>query len=419
MDAKFLIPLALVAAAFVLLSGCTAPPLENTETVMVYKFKQDASFEMVTEVSGTLTDTAAEWEDCDEKFKSMMNMFISLAEMSGDMNADQKQSIEAMKAFINNMSCEFEMDEAAGTGKMMFGISLDEDIIDIFKQMSGTDVSGELIKRNADGTIEANVGFPASDGSAPMPGMDTGEISELRVYVEGEVLEITPNAYVMEGGYYAFKDLDSLQGEMLHVKYKKTGGGGLNILGIELSDEMLLLAGGGLIALIVIIIVIVLLIKRGKKKKKSRRGPKLTPQQMAREEILGQRKPKVGEEIFEGTAFSKPRQAQRPAAPVQRPMPQSPMQKPMAPTWKPAPPTQRPQRPVQPTAPQPVQPAAAAPMQPQTQAPASDKEAEVQRLIALLKPKRFDYSRKEIKEVMLEEGYSDETAEEVIRRLGI
>jgi len=69
-------------------------------------------------------------------------------------------------------------------------------------------------------------------------------------------------------------------------------------------------------------------------------------------------------------------------------------------------------------------PAIQRPVQPTTQtppippAPASE-EAQIQRLVKILSPKKFEYSRQEVKTVMTEEGYNDRIAEEVIKRLGI
>lgn len=380
MNRKILFPLMLVTFAFVFLSGCLQSPLEDTETSAIYKFKEDASFEMILETSGTLTSAADQWEDCDAKIKSFIDMAISFSQMQPDLNEDQKRQIEGLKKMKEILKCEFEKNEEENTGVIRISFDMTEDAMKLFAEVGGAkapEAAGRLIEKNEDGTIEVNIGFPSSTESTQGGMPSGGNVKELRVFVEGKVLEMKPESYTKEKDYYVFRDLESLKDEILYIKYKPESAAFLSLLGFDLTFEMLLLVIGAIVAIIVIIIV--LIVWRRKKKRhvmafeEKTSEIKLSPEQEERQAIIGEeRKGETNEEIL----VDRPAEGSRP------------WQEKLLPVEK-------------------------------TKPPQSPDERKIERLVSLLKPKRFEYTEKEIREVLAEEGYSKEIADEVIRRLGI
>jgi len=436
MKKSLLLSTALGVLLLVLLSGCMMqPPLKDTETIAIYKFDAQGQFKMIIETSGTLTDAASQWEDCDSKMKGFIDIAITgMQMMSKDLNEEQKQQLEALKKLKDSFKCEFEKNDAKKTGTLKITFNMSEENMKTLARLGGSktpEAVSNMIKKNDDGTIEVNIGAIDNTGVSANS-MGNNKVKEIRIYVEGKLIEMKPANYTKEDGYYAFKDPESLKGKTLYIKYKPWSTGLFSIMGINFSLEMLAIIGGGIILLVIIIAII--LLKR-KKKKKVELSP--VPQKQ-----FQQQKPVQvqGTNAQQPYSQAQPKAQKPPQAPIPRQegvaqktgaQPSSIVQgKAQEPNWesivqgssqvKPKQPaSQQGQGMQQPSQEQPLQHNAMQSAQQPAQTQAGSDEAKIERLVKLLRPKRFEYTEKEIKSVMIEEGYPEKIANEVIRRLNL
>ncbi|MFH1234313.1 MAG: hypothetical protein V1493_01750 [Candidatus Diapherotrites archaeon] len=165
----------------------------------------------------------------------------------------------------------------------------------------------------------------------------------------------------------------------------------MQVAGFDITTEMLLIIGGAILLLAVIIVAVIIFLKRRKKNAKAAPAPSQAgPEEKYRQAIIENEKEKIRQQLAEAT--------QKPAQQAQ-PKPQ-----PVQPQTQAQPSGQT--QPLQP-AQQPIQPAK------------SGEDAQIERLAALLKPKSREYTSKEIRDTIIEGGYPEAVADEVIRRLGI
>lgn len=411
------------------------PPLKDTETIAIYKFDAKGQFRMILETSGTLTEAASQWEDCDKKMKGFIDMAVTgMQMMSKDLNEEQKQQLEALKKLKDSFKCEFEKNDAKKTGMLRITFDMSEENMKTLARLGGSktpEAVSSMIKKNDDGTIEVNIGAIDST-SVSANSMGDNKVKEIRIYVEGKLIEMKPSNYTKEEGYYAFKDPESLKGKTLYIKYKPQGAGLFSIMGFNFSLEMLAVIGGGVILLAIIIIAIILL----KRKKKKKGEPAPVPQKQ-----FQQQKPVQ----VQGVNAQQPHPPQKPVS-AQAGLAQKTGAQPgnvvqgraQEPNWESIVPGGSQVKPQQPATPQRQsvqQPSQGQPKQPSAmqnaqqpslvqqkqpgQTQAGSDEAKIERLVKLLKPKRFEYTEKEIRAVMTEEGYPEKIANEVIRRLNL
>ncbi|MEM0360713.1 MAG: hypothetical protein QXK06_05245 [Candidatus Diapherotrites archaeon] len=377
----------IVLAAFLailFLSGCMQPPLENTQTINFYKFKLDGSFESGTEMTGTLTSAADEWTDCQAKISSLFDMIIAFSQMQTDLNAEQKQQIENLKKIKEMIKCEFVQDKQSNTGKFTLYMLVTEQNMSALEALAQKEEDKEklrnMVKKNPDGTIEVNMELAASTqtSSLNLGGQTPEKPKEIRFFIEGEVLEFTPQTYAKEEGYYSFKDPATLEGQKIHIKYGQPVMPLFSFMGIDFTMETLLIASGAIFLLLIIIIALLFL--KGKKKKtveQPKPAQSTAFAQTERDAEIRAEKERIAREMQAATE----RQQQM-----------------VFETKKPQPPLS------------PAKPAAAV---------QGSEEAKIERLVLLLKPKAKEYTSREIKEAIIAEGYSEAIASEVLKRLGV
>jgi cell division septation protein DedD len=167
----------------------------------------------------------------------------------------------------------------------------------------------------------------------------------------------------------------------------------MQVAGFDITMEMLLIIGGTILLLMLIIIAAILLLKRRKKNAKAAQAASqapANPEEKYRQAIIENEKEKIRQQLAATTgAGTQAQQAQPNPQPVQ----------PQAQPSNQAQPSGQPQQQAQPAK--------------------SGEEAQIERLAALLKPKKSDYTAKEIRDTIIEGGYAEAVADEVLKRLGI
>ncbi len=218
------LPLLTVLLLAVFLFGCTLP-IEQETAKMEVAFSSSGSFTQKSITEGKLVEGVAdEWEgDCTEKFSAeigrlLVLMNLSKSESSPDSALGETTDAEEfIKIYLKNLSCSFSRQETRGTLTFENTLSF-EDVQRLSKLLGEMESAPEtrqlnkLSASNENSVFEFTVPISATTGSAL--------VDELKVKVEGELIELSPSGYTEENGQYVYSS-GALRGkETLHIKYR-------------------------------------------------------------------------------------------------------------------------------------------------------------------------------------------------------
>lgn len=249
MNGKRLI-LASALILIVLLSGCLELPLDQQQPIessTEYEFKGDKSVKQIMVMEGTPVENASEWEgDCSEKMKNGINDFIDMMkslEQSGMADEGSEGGIEALENIRDAISCEFIV--ANGQGVLKIGLQYSPEDIEYFNNLPGAE--GQIgYTENEDGSVEYII--PGSAGGSM--GLPSGGLKEVKVRVEGDLISLEPSGYVEEAGYYVYKNPSSQLTEDLKINYIPVEPGfdlGMLFIPLVVFIGLVLLIGVGVI----------------------------------------------------------------------------------------------------------------------------------------------------------------------------
>jgi hypothetical protein len=435
---------------FVFLLGCTLPPIKTETAEYTYIFKKDGSIRLETIQYGKLPTESEQagmqlygsiedWEkDCTKElskgFKEYKNFFI-LSLQSQDMNDEQREQVEKVVKAIDELQahseCKFTANKDDNTAVFEITYELSKETLQALtgiaqqtgnKGMSLTFIP--VITDNASGQhVDISLKTDTTSGT-------NWQVKKIKIKVEGELTKLSPESYTKEGDYYVFSDVEKLKGSTISFDYKLSAAapetaseetpagtgtegaekppaeavGGeekFSLFGIEVpvSPELMLY---GLVAIIALIVLIVLIAfirsKQGKGEKKGVAAPEILEKEPGQALITEthKEKPKAAvldlKESVESSAKARPISESDIVVETRKePIPEEPKAGPVREEPKAKP-----------------EPASAL------------SEADirtVERAVVALAPKKDKYKPEQLRKVMLEMGYKEEVANEIIKRL--
>ena len=205
----------LVPLALLMLFGCLALPIVEESSSVTYVLKADGALRTTQITEGTLTPDAEDWPaDCTTKLRETIDSLLTLAQTFGGGTAEEMETFrnvtQALQLVKNRMTCSFR--KSGGKGTLEISTELSQDDQQRLQDLLGKDEENTPhVDRNPDATFTFK---------APVMKIASERwFDEIRIIVEGEVINITPG-YELEGNAYVYRDPAAIQGDFIEVTYR-------------------------------------------------------------------------------------------------------------------------------------------------------------------------------------------------------
>lgn len=298
--------------AFLLFQGCLQL-MKSAEKTSVYEFKADGSILFQEIYEGRLEDNTEEWEeDCTGVLRQRYDLILNTMNISKTGIQDKERldelekAIEVFEGIRDNTSCKLVRDNLDGVFTLSIKLTpeLIQKIKDLNEEETG-DVGGGMNvigKKMDDGSIEVRIPINKEETEGSLGIVSEATEKEIRIKVEGNVIELKPKEYREENGYYVFSNPSWLEEDEIYLRYSANP---FAVLFGGIGEIALLIALlFGILLVIIFVVALISMKKRPVKKVEIKRNHEPAPK---KEELVNE--PEKGlEEVTSETAKKEARE---------------------------------------------------------------------------------------------------------------